>query len=288
MNTDRNGPCPCGSGKKFKKCHGLVTAIPAKPDPLAVNRLIAYTGVIGKRREIFCREYAVVKRTTLAGIAERLRQEAVTTNKTISCGRGCSHCCKMFVVASLQECEAIVYHLYQNEPSLRLFLKNFPRWNERILRIEGPFRRINELHALMTAGEATENEIQQFELECDAYAKADIPCPFLLDNACSIYELRPYVCARIVAITPADWCSAAHPRQYEAIHLKAQMQFEKDMPYFEKVTSDCIFSSMPFLVYSLLAEGYMALSRVPGLENLKETVDNDPEVQEALKGAGLS
>jgi hypothetical protein len=31
--TDRNGPCPCGSGKKFKKCHGAggggVTAAPA-------------------------------------------------------------------------------------------------------------------------------------------------------------------------------------------------------------------------------------------------------------------
>ncbi|MGB1316217.1 MAG: SEC-C metal-binding domain-containing protein [Chitinophagales bacterium] len=21
--VDRNAPCPCGSGKKFKKCHGL-------------------------------------------------------------------------------------------------------------------------------------------------------------------------------------------------------------------------------------------------------------------------
>ncbi len=21
--TDRNDPCPCGSGKKFKKCHGI-------------------------------------------------------------------------------------------------------------------------------------------------------------------------------------------------------------------------------------------------------------------------
>jgi preprotein translocase subunit SecA len=22
-NVNRNDPCPCGSGKKFKKCHGL-------------------------------------------------------------------------------------------------------------------------------------------------------------------------------------------------------------------------------------------------------------------------
>jgi hypothetical protein len=108
-----------------------------------------------------------------------------------------------------------------------------------------------------------------------------------LDNACAIYEVRPYVCARIVAITPAEWCRTGHPRQHEAVHLKAQMQFEKDMPYFEPLKSDCVFSSMPFLVYSLLLEGYKALSAVPGLERLKGEIDSDPEVQAALKEAGL-
>jgi preprotein translocase subunit SecA len=27
----RNEPCPCGSGKKFKKCHGSLTTPPTKP-----------------------------------------------------------------------------------------------------------------------------------------------------------------------------------------------------------------------------------------------------------------
>jgi Fe-S-cluster containining protein len=288
LSPDRNGPCPCGSGKKYKKCHGLETAASVKSDPLAVNRIVAYKGAVGRRREIFCREYAAVKRTTLTAVADKLRQEAAATGKTISCGKGCSHCCKMFVVASLQECEAIVYHLYNNESSLKLFIRNFPRWNERVLRIDASFRRMNEFHARMTAGEATKEEIRQFDLECDTYAAADIPCPFLSDNACAIYDVRPYVCARIVAITPSDWCRAGHPRQREAIHLKAQMQFEKDMPYFEPLTSDCVFSSMPFLVYSLLQEGYTALLRVPGLEKLKEQADHDLEVQVALKQAGLS
>lgn len=26
MEAKRNDPCPCGSGKKFKKCHGLIEA----------------------------------------------------------------------------------------------------------------------------------------------------------------------------------------------------------------------------------------------------------------------
>ncbi len=286
MNPDRNAKCPCGSGKKYKKCHGLEAQPAPKPDPIVLNRLTAYKGTIGKRREIFCREYSASKINTLVAVADRLRQEAADTGKTISCGKGCSHCCKMFVVASLQECEAIVYHLYNNESAMKQFLKNFPRWNERILRIEGSFRRMNELHARISSGDASEEEVKRFDLECDTYAAADIPCPFLVDNACAVYEVRPYVCARIVAITPAEWCRAGHPRQREAIHLKAQMQFEKDMPYFEKITSDCVFSSMPFLVYSLLQEGYLAMSRVPGLEKLKQEAEKDPEFQAALRSAG--
>ncbi|HOY80465.1 MAG TPA: SEC-C metal-binding domain-containing protein, partial [Hyphomonadaceae bacterium] len=26
-STPRNAPCPCGSGKRFKNCHGDVTAV---------------------------------------------------------------------------------------------------------------------------------------------------------------------------------------------------------------------------------------------------------------------
>jgi Fe-S-cluster containining protein len=251
-----------------------------------VNRTIAYRGAVGKRREAFCAAYAASKKTTLTNIADNLRKEADASGKTISCGRGCSHCCKLLVVASLQECEAIVHHLYNHEATLKLFLRNFARWNERILRIEGSFRRINTLHAKITAGEASEAEIKEFDAQCDTYALQDIPCPFLADNACAIYEVRPYVCARIVAVTPSEWCRAGHPRQTEAMHLKAQMQFEKDMPYFAPLAGDCVFSSMPFLVYRLLYEGYDALSTVPGLEKLKDEAYADPEVQAALRDAG--
>ena len=290
MSSDRNAPCPCGSGKKYKKCHGLATVQnrSTPPDQIGVNRTIAYRGVVGRSRRAFCVAYTNSKKVTLASIANELKQGANKKGNIISCSRGCSHCCKIFVVASLQECEAIVYHLYNHEPTLRLFLRNFTRWNERILRIEDSFRRINTIHARMTAGEASEAEIRQFDAECDRYALQDIPCPFLVDNACAIYEVRPYVCARIVAITPSEWCRAGHPRQGEAMNLKAQMQFEKDMPYFTPPVNDCVFSSMPFLVYRMLYEGYDALITVPGLEQLKDEAYNDPEVQAVLREAGLT
>jgi hypothetical protein len=35
MNPGRNDPCPCGSGKKYKKCCGAVISINAAPDAAA-------------------------------------------------------------------------------------------------------------------------------------------------------------------------------------------------------------------------------------------------------------
>jgi hypothetical protein len=288
MSPERNEPCPCGSGKKYKKCCGLSEAVhKAPPSPLVLNRAVAYVGETGRKREAFCRSYTELKKTTLLAVAAKLHEESEAAGKPISCGRGCFHCCKMFVVASLQECEAIAYHLYHNEKAMQVFLRNFPRWNDRILKIQGTFASMNTLHAKMTAGQASEAEVAQFDLDCDAYAAADIPCPFLLEGACSIYEVRPYVCARIVSVTPADWCRSGHPRQKEAMHLKAQMQFENDMPYFELPGGECVYSSLPFLVWRILNEGYDALRSVPGMSTIKDKAYNDPEVQEALRDLGV-
>ena len=32
----RNGPCPCGSGRKFKRCHGEVSKAGSTPAKIAV------------------------------------------------------------------------------------------------------------------------------------------------------------------------------------------------------------------------------------------------------------
>jgi hypothetical protein len=39
MRTGRNDPCPCGSGRKYKKCCGLAVAEPGCLDGAAVERL---------------------------------------------------------------------------------------------------------------------------------------------------------------------------------------------------------------------------------------------------------
>ena len=42
IGIGRNDPCPCGSGKRFKQCHGAVTDAPPSPDVLVARALAAH------------------------------------------------------------------------------------------------------------------------------------------------------------------------------------------------------------------------------------------------------
>jgi hypothetical protein len=56
QKVGRNDPCPCGSGKKFKKCHGGVTVSPIREEE-SPTRLIYTTGfsiVTGRRQKNGC------------------------------------------------------------------------------------------------------------------------------------------------------------------------------------------------------------------------------------------
>ncbi len=293
MKVERNDPCPCGSGKKYKKCCGSSTSsaptrqdyavtlthlpafsectLRASPGLEIISRSQAYRGALGRKREVFCREYTAHKQARIGKAEKKLRQEAAAKHQSISCTRGCAHCCRYPVEATLQECECIVYYLYQHEGVLRRFLQAFPGWRDRVLGIEACFRRYEGLSEKIMRDKATAPEVEIFYEQCGLYGQADIPCPFLgPDGACAIYEVRPYVCAGVVATTPPEWCNSSSPNLGQAQELKYNFQAETDMPYFAGPASNYVYATMPFLVYRLLVEGYAALACVPGLAKLTE------------------
>ena len=266
----RNDPCPCGSGKKYKRCCGLTAGQNRnKPDSFTTNRALAYSGAIGERREAFCKDYTAFKKVKIIEIESALKQETASAEKTISCSHGCAHCCRQFVVASLQECECITYHLYHHDSALEHFVRAFDGWRDRIIKVGGCFQKLNSLSETISLGLATDADRRLFIEESRVYAGRDIPCPFLVGGACSIYEVRPYICAGFVSVSPPEWCRALHPRNGEALHFKVAMPWDREMPYFALPGGESVLSSLPFLVYRILEEGYDALSSIIGSENLK-------------------
>ena len=54
------------------------------------------------------------------------------------------------------------------------------------------------------------------------YFELHLACPFLVDEACGIYEDRPLVCGEYQVTTPSEWCDELSPR-VESVPRPARM-----------------------------------------------------------------
>lgn len=283
----RNDPCPCGSGKKYKKCCGAVSQSPTvmkkEIDYFKLNREIAYKGKIGRMREDFCVRYIKHKQEVIRDIEKTQIEMAKSKSETITCQKGCYFCCVQYVDASIQEGEAIVYYLYQNESVLNNFLQVYPTWREKVRNIGDSFKKM--IHHWQKAEDTKwkDKEILQAGLdEIGHYAMANILCPFIHNSLCSIYEIRPYTCVGYFATTPAEWCNPVNPnkaRRYQAF----QRDTFADTSFYYQNLKHPVQSFMPVMVYQMLNYGLIGMPDIPGLENLPYEIMNDPEVRPIIQ-----
>src|SRR3989338_2181722 len=183
MAPARNAPCPCGSGKKFKRFCGA--APPANPvrlktkiDYIALNREIAYKGKIGKMREDFCRQYITRKQLFLKEIEKDQVDKVAAMGEKITCHKGCSTCCSQYILGTLQECEAIVYYLYQHETVLADFLQAYPLWRAKVRENESVFKNIRDVVYRQCTEGPTEENRQAYDDANIRFMLQNIPRPF--------------------------------------------------------------------------------------------------------------
>jgi Fe-S-cluster containining protein len=285
--TDLNRRCDCGSGKKYKNCCGSsVAAAPRENmDSIHLNMEIAYKGAIGRKREKFCREFTAKQPQVYELISQRQNEMVSANSETISCKKGCAHCCVFFISASVQEAEAIVYHLYHNKELLDHFLKSYPLWRERVRKGGDLFMRSNKADSATAKVNSSAQAGNSILGNLTAYALQGISCPFLINSACSIYEVRPFVCAGLVVTTPCEWCDGSKPSHIK--DRKTYTAYERslfpDVPFYYGKSCELVGSFMPILVNNILTGGMAAISRLPGLEGLENEFMKDPEVQSAIR-----
>lgn len=277
----RNDTCPCGSGKKYKKCCGAtlptgVTKTQAE-SAISFNRDIAYVGVVGRRREGFCKRFLEHKRKQIEAINAGQRDETLKRGQTVSCHEGCAFCCNEFVEASLGECELIVFYLYQNEVALNMFIKAFPSWLEQTQKHPDIFNRIEQAQRNTFASRMSDESMQQLGTELRSYWDLQIPCPFLIKNACSIYEVRPWACTSVFSVTPSEWCSPVTKEEPKIYWTR--MPPEIQIPFYDSNASlTPPDRNMPDTIYRILIGGFRLFSEIPGLESLYQEFMRDDEV----------
>ncbi len=138
-----------------------------------------------------------------AAVVHMSVKAAEQRGKKVSCRKGCGACCRQLVPVA--ETEAIrLVKMVRGMPETRraAVLARFERVRARLER-EGLLERVRNPRGL-TAPERAELSA--------AYFAMNEACPFLEDEACSIYPQWPMVCREYLVTTPAEWCATLDAR----------------------------------------------------------------------------
>ncbi len=135
------------------------------------------------------------------GVQALEEQRAVEAGQSISCRKGCAACCRMLVPVSPPEACA----LYDNveglpEDQRQHVLDKVAEANTKLEQagLLGPLTALAETDRPLTD--------EDFEpLNRDYYALR-MPCPFLENETCSIYEHRPVACRELMVTSPPELC----------------------------------------------------------------------------------
>ena len=283
MKPGRNDPCPCGSGKKFKKCcidAPSPSNVPAL-SPIELNKLIAYEGRVGQERKEWCEGFISWKKDQLQKITDGQKRIEESTGNRISCSKDCWFCCSQHVAASLQECDAIVYWFYQREDARKAFLNRYRDWRNRLRNYEDVFQQIVKAGSISLSHPNDEQSHRMFIQKAEVYGRLNILCPFLEKGACSIYPVRPFVCASQVVSSPPENCKPSIDKA-PALLLGTPSP-EPQPPYFRGPENNMVFSPAPLLVFEIISGGFIYLNTVPGLHGLENEAFNDPKIRSLLK-----
>lgn len=110
-------------------------------------------------------------------------------NERISCRKGCSACCSYLVPLSIPEVlylQDVLTLMKREDRSFLLEMCGTPA--KKILSEYDPLRR------------------QKLSTISQWYAGLDLPCPFLTDGICSIYEQRPLACREHMVTGSTSFC----------------------------------------------------------------------------------
>lgn len=141
----------------------------------------------------------------MRSLGEQAHQLAINnltqTGATISCQKGCAACCRMMIPVAPPETFALL-SVVEALPSLKKerLLERF-QTAQQTLREAGLEEGLQRL--AFSEDQVTDEELEPLNR---AYYSLRMPCPFLEDEVCSIYEHRPSACRELLVTSPAELC----------------------------------------------------------------------------------
>lgn len=125
-------------------------------------------------------------------------RQAETTGHPISCRAGCGACCRQMVPVSIFEAQALCDWVRSLPEEQQHTLE--ARFHQTLLKLRdtGIIQRLVEEDWFADNETAKHMAIDYFHL--------GIPCPFLVDESCSIHPIRPLSCREYLVTSPPELC----------------------------------------------------------------------------------
>jgi Fe-S-cluster containining protein len=134
----------------------------------------------------------------------------------VTCSKGCGACCRQLVPITVPEAMALARSMESWPEARRKRVEAGFATATRGLVESGWLKRWNDFLDHPTGGP------QAFiELGLD-YFRLGLPCPFLEDEACSVYEERPLICRQFLALSDPAHCQNPAPETVRTVTLPAR------------------------------------------------------------------
>jgi len=135
----------------------------------------------------------------LAGtVVDACANSAEERGQHITCKKGCGACCRQLVPVSQTEARNLRDVVAAMPEPRRAHVHE--RFADALQRLESG----GLLDALRDRAHWTHDNAQPYGM---AYFDQGVPCPFLEDESCSIYEDRPSVCREYLVTSPVEECA---------------------------------------------------------------------------------
>jgi Fe-S-cluster containining protein len=204
----------------------------------------------------------------------------VNGGEPISCKKGCGACCRYLVAIAEPEARrvrAVVAALPDERRAV--VLARFAAARQR-LEFAGLLDQLQHGDALNDT---------EYRALCQAYVEQQIPCPFLEDEACAIYEERPIACREYLVTSPPANCASTTTSEIRRVRMP--LRVFNAVARWQVPASTYVFERWVPLILALeWAEAHPNdPPPQPGIELLRELLDHltgkhppEPEAQQPL------
>lgn len=214
-------------------------------------------GSYGVWRKEFCKKYSdsigQLRKNTYNSLVETL----TIKSESITCRKGCTHCCFHYVAVSLAQGIVIVDFLYKHRDLLRKFVDNTEKWHRKGYSVSNSID-LTRLKAV-SSSMPIDLVIEKTRPMSEQYLDMKIQCPFLSNNKCFIYEVRPLACSNHYSGSPPHWCD---PLTHHEPLIHHPVPNDEDLSGILRLGDPRLSLyelALPIMIHRLLTEGASSL-----------------------------